>query len=854
MRAPVLRTQVVAAVRRPSRLLLTGLAIMVAAFVVYATVLTRQITERTAYDNVTTIPASADLVVGGGDQPPTNAATLARIRAVPGVAEAAGRGSTSLRIGDLYLEVRRDPGSGPLATTRLLQGSYPDAPGEVAITRRTAERMGLIVGASTTAVVATDAPAPASVLLTVSGLVEAGTDAGQDAYAPEAVVAALGGPDRVERIDLRLAPGADTDQVRRRIEPILAATAPERPSLSLGVEARDREAREAIDQLDSLFALVAMFVAIAVVAAALVATSTFRIVFAQRMRQLALLRLIGAGRGALLRALAAEGALTGLVAGVVGVTAALAVGHGVPPVLRSAGLEVSSPGTPLGIAVAVVLGAVLVTVLAVLAPAFSAARVVPLEALRVAGTTPGRRGIATPRLVSGLGLLAGAALLAYVVITRLPEPEQQQYRMGQVLLLLVGSGALAFFALVALGPVLVRPVLAVVGWPVRRFGPIGRLAVGGIGGAPRRAAAVSVVVALGVTLITGVLVGGDSVRVVSDRELALRAPADLELSAEDGKTLPPGLVERVRSHSALTRVTPYRRLAGLTLARGGPDAVRLDDEASALLTTDLDLRALPTTRHLDVADGSLADLGPGRVVLAEQTARDTGLRVGDTVALRYGERETEVRVAAILPDAAPLATRLVADRGDLDRLGVPSGYSGLLADAARPGEQGRTAAVRALRQALDGTAGVGLAVHADERDEANRLLDALIGIAIGLVGLTVIIAVVGVGTTTALSVVERVRESGLLRAIGLSRSGLGLMLTTEAALYGLIGATLGLVLGIPYAWLAVKALRLAAPLTLPVLPLLGVFAALIALTALAGVLPARRAARVTPVAALGTDG
>ena len=103
-----------------------------------------------------------------------------------------------------------------------------------------------------------------------------------------------------------------------------------------------------------------------------------------------------------------------------------------------------------------------------------------------------------------------------------------------MLLGVVASGALAFFALIALGPVLVRPVLAAAGWPLRRLGPVGRLAVGGVGGAPRRAAAVSVVVALGVTMIAGVLVGGASARVLADRETASSVPADFELTAGAG--------------------------------------------------------------------------------------------------------------------------------------------------------------------------------------------------------------------------------------------------------------------------------------------------------------------------------
>ncbi|WBB68516.1 ABC transporter permease [Micromonospora sp. WMMD812] len=840
----MLRTQVRAAARRPGRLLLTGLAILVASFVVFGTVLAQQITERTARDNLSGTPAATDLVVGGPDSPRPTGATLARVRAVPGVAEAVGRLEVGLSVNDSYVNLRADPGGGPLATARLIDGSYPDAPGELAITPRTAERLGLALGSVVTA---GDAP-PAPVRLTVTGVVETADDAGSDGYAPDSVVTALAATDELTRIDLRVTTGEAAEAVRQRV----AAALPADVRISTGVEVRQQEAEAAAEQVGAVFALVGMFVAIAVAAAALVVTSTFRIVFAQRMRQLALLRAVGANRGALVRALTAEGALTGFVAGVAGVAAALAVGHAVPPIMRATGRAVSSPGLPVGAAVAVVLGAVLLTVLAVLAPALSAARVAPLEALRAASTTAGRRGIGAVRLVAGLLLAAGAVLAGAVAVTRLPTPEQEDYSPMPVLLLLVASGAVAFFALVALGPLLVRPVLAVVGWPLRQLGPVGRLAVGGVGGTPRRAAAVSVVVALGVTLIAGVAVGGASLRVLMDRELALLAPADIEVTAGAGATLPAGVVARAdAADDTLARVVPYRRVDGLTLTRGGD---RLGGAESGYPATDLDLRALPTTDRIDVAQGRLADLGPGHVVLGDWVARQTGLRVGDTVALAVAGRTTEVRVAAILPDHGPLHAGVLTDRADLDRLGVPAAYSGLLADAARPGEDGRTAAVQALRQAIDGAEGVGLAVLADDRDRDGAVLDTILWIAVGLVSLTVIIAVVGVGSTTALSVVERVTESGLLRAVGLSRAALRTMLTAESGLYGLIGATIGLLLGVPYAWLTVRALGINAPLVLPVLPLVGLFVALIVLTALAGVLPARRASRVSPMVALGTDG
>lgn len=851
----VLRTQLAGVSRRPARLLLTGLAVLVASFVVYATVLAQQITARTMLDGLSGTPAAVDLVVGGepenGNLPRMAPADLARLRAVPGVAEAAGRAEFDGETGGEYLNLTADPGSGPLALTHVTQGRYPTAPGEIAVSPRTADRMGLPVGTTIPFVTAwNDAgKATKSIKLTVTALVDAREDHGFAAYAPVTTVTALGPDAALGRIDLRLAPGADAAAVRAAVDRIVQgmpapAEGTERPLVRDGAEVRGDEADAAAAELNELFAVVGMFVAIAVVAAGLVATSTFRIVFAQRMRQLALLRAVGAGRGSISRALAAEGALTGFVAGLVGVLGALAVGHALPPLLRAFGIAVSSPGLPLLPAAGVVALSVLITVLAVLAPAFSAAKVAPLEALRSASTTGGRRDIGKLRWAFGLLLALGAAAAAGYVIVNLPGRDATDYQPAPMLFAVVASGALAFFALMALGPVLVRPVLAAVGWPLRRFGAVGRLAVGGVGGAPRRAAAVSVVVALGVTLIAGVVVTGASVRVLADRELASAVPADYELVANGDGRVPAGLVDQAKASPDLTHVAPYRRLG----------EVRIGGVEFPLDATDLDMAALPTLEKIDVSSGALSDIRPGAAAVSGYAMDSAGLKLGDTTTLTVGKKKLQVTVAATLPGNGPLQSDLLLDPSDLSKLGAPASYNGLLADATKAGEAGRTAGQKAMQQLTQGHPGLGITVLADQRDQLNTVMDSVLAVALGLVGLTVLIAVVGVGTTTALSVVERIRESGLLRAVGLSRGGLRAMLTAESSLYGVIGATLGLALGIPYAWLSIKALGVNAPLALPVWQLAAVFVTLVGFTALAGVLPARRASRVSPVAALATDG
>ncbi|MFC8849500.1 MULTISPECIES: FtsX-like permease family protein [unclassified Micromonospora] len=847
-RAVVLRAQLVEAARRPARTLLMGLAVVVAAFVVFGTVLAYQATERTVLAGFSGTPAAADLVVTGADG--VSLRTLDAARRLPGVAEAVGRTDAFHEFADdprAGLSVYADPGAGPLATVRVVQGRYPVGAGELAVTRRTVDRLGLTVGDTLRLAGATpDRP----VGVTVVGVVEAPDDPGETGYTTEAFAARLGGSDQLRQVEVRLASNVDPDAVSAALARAASAPGPsasgpsERAGAGLvvraGVEVRRAEADQVSERVQDLFALVTMFVAVAAVAAVLVATSTFRIVFAQRMRQLALLRAVGASRAGLFGALVVEGAGTGLVAGLAGVLAAYGVGHALPPVLRAFGPAVASPGHPVVAAVAVVLGAALVTALAVLAPAVTAARVAPLEALRTASTTAGRRGIGRLRAAAGLLLAAGAVLVAVLVASRLPGPDPENYDPSTPLLAIVASGAFAYAALVALGPLLVRPVLAVVGWPLRRLGPLGRLAVGGVGGAPRRAAAVSVVVALGVTLVAGALVGSASLGTLLKRELAGMAPADVAVTARGDGPLPAGLVQRVQGIGELDRVVPYR---------SSPDVRVAGAEVDGLAATDLDLRALATWADFGASAGRLTDAGPGQVVLLRFLAEQAGARPGDEVTVTRGDRSVRLRVAATMANT-PVGAGLLLDPADLDRLGVPAGPTGLLADVAGDGEQERAAAVRALRAA--GGQQVGIQLTADDRDELERRLGALLGVLLSVLGLTAVVAVVGVGTTTALSVVERTRESGLLRAVGLSRRRLGAMLTVEAALYGVLGATLGLLLAWPYSWLTVAALGQDAPVEFPAGQLAGVVLALAAATALAGLLPARRAARVSPVAALGT--
>ncbi|MEV7975804.1 FtsX-like permease family protein [Streptomyces sp. NPDC086519] len=846
-RASVLGSQLAELLRRPARMLTTGSSVLVAAFVVFATVMAQQITENTARAHFRGTPAAVSLAVTDTDAS-IGPAALRRIRALPGVAEVAARADAGAPVsGGLsqnYLQLRADPGTGPLSRVRLVEGSYPDGPGRIAVNRPAAEELRLAPGRRIT-LLFPDPGNPEKTIrstLTVTGVVSGATNADRDAagYATGQNILRIAALSGYSRLDIRTVNGADTQEIARRVRDVLRTPSPH-ALVSSGDTIRAAEARAALAQYREIFQLIAVFLAVAVGAAALVATSAFRIVFAQRLRQLALLRAIGAQRRQLVTALVAEGALAGATAGTLGVLAAWGAGHLAPSAARAAGQDLAAPGFPAAQAALVIAGAVLVTAGAVLAPARSASHVPPLQALRAASTVTAEHRLHPARLATGLFLAVTALGLVALLLSDLPQPGAGGYERDVTsLLVTVASAALAFLALITLGPLLVRPVLAVAGWPLRRLGTTGRLAVGVVGGAPRRAAAVSVVVALGVALVGGALVAVACLGGYTDRKLAVEAPADFRVT--DAKGFPPALVQRLAASPRLSDVLAYRTL-DITVGQ------------TRQTVSDLDLRALPTAHDIDTATGSLNALRPGEVIVAAVLADDLGVRAGDTVGLPAPHGRLRLTVAATLAGDGPVGTGLFVTPADLGRLGAAARPTGILANASSGGLAARGEARRALEAAV--------AAQVPDPDEAAldvpaELRDVTLGdirlmgtTALGLVGLTILIAVVGVVTTTSLTAVERTREFGLLRALGLGRGSLRRTVAVEAALYGALGGILGLALGVPYAWLAVRLAVAPAPLLLPTGRLLTVFVTLTAVTALAGLLPARRAGRATPMAALG---
>ena len=263
MNTSVLRSQLSGMLRRPARLLLTGLSVLVAAFVVIGTVIAYDITSRTTLETFSATPSGVDLVVsaqGRGLSP----RQVRAVRATPGVAAVAGRIDTELALGTVAtganLTVSADPGSGPLSAVTTTSGNYPRREGQIALHRSTAARLG--AGPGSTLLAQTGQPGVSPITVTVTGLVDGGPAGPDQAYAPETVVAALIDAGDVERLDIAVRPGTDTAALMTTLARQVSQ-APAFGDVSTGDQIRLAEAREAVRGFDDVFAMIAMFVAVA---------------------------------------------------------------------------------------------------------------------------------------------------------------------------------------------------------------------------------------------------------------------------------------------------------------------------------------------------------------------------------------------------------------------------------------------------------------------------------------------------------------------------------------------------------------------------------------------------------------
>lgn len=826
-----------------------GIAVVLSVAYVCAVLITVDSAKAAVQAAIAAQYSRADLVVSRSDGQ-VGPAMLERIKAVDGVAGAAAAARTYVDTefpgGERrFTSVGTVPTDAELRWQEPISGRLPQKPGEVVVAAGVAESKDIAVGERLK--VAGDPERPAR-KMTVVGVVASNAMAGgEELYVAEPVLFELVAADLASGdAVVRLAEDADEQQVSSALSAAGLAGA-DSGGVTVTVmsteEKADADMRRQTGGIDLYGGLLLGFAAIAVFVAMLVVANTFTIMIAQRARELALFRCVGAAKGQVFGAVLAESAVLGLVFSLLGGVVGIALAHGALRLVNAFTPLNTPPDVmtirPNALVIPIVLG-VLVTIVAALAPARRATRVPPLAALHPEAAIRVRSRAGVLRL--GLGallLVAGGALLA-VGMQGMSDDETR-------ILIGIAGGAVSFLGVLLFAPILVPAVVRLLGL-VARVGRVpGRVALGNSVRNPRRTAATASALLVGVTLISLLIVGAASSQATIARTLDTQFPFDLTVSTgglaaddEEPEALPDQAVDAMAD---VTGIEAVAEVYGVNGRAGTSDA--------PVLISGVDVEdARAALRH----DRPIAGLRDGVVVLGPLQANSLSVADGDELRLAAGEESLTLRVRII---NEPLSPDVLVTSADLRRLTPDPVLIGAWAKATEDADP--QAVVEGVEEALAAAPNAEPFGSFAERALYAQIADIMLMVASGLLGMAVAIALVGVGNTLSLSVLERTRENALLRALGLTSGQLRGTLGIEAALIAGTAVLIGIVLGIVYGYAGTAALLAGIPevpeirLEIPWARLLLVAAVAVGAGLLASVLPARRAAKVPPAAALSDD-
>ncbi len=819
----MLRTVLAGLRARPLRLLLSAVAIALGvAFVAGAFILSDAVGARlragVAFET-RGVDASISATRRGAVLDET---TLAKVRAVPGVAAAEGRVTASAPMRDTtgrpqdsaVTALAADPGLRPFD---LADGRIPRTTGEIAMDRTAAA--GRTLGQPVTVFGEDDRPRTFTLVGTFSRPVGSGLGGAPLVLLPAALRELAPGTS-IGEIVVRAAPDAP-----QLVADLTQAVGGRDVEVLTGREAAAQLLRETAPDSTGLTKFFTAFAVLAMIVAAMVITNSFTILVAQRARELALLRCIGAGKRQVFAGVLAEAVVVGAVASVAG----LSGGLGIAAVLqRITGEEVSLPLAGRTVVAALAVG-VLVTAVAAALPAWAATRVAPVEALRtpLEGRSARPRW---PRAVVAATLLAAGIAAAVAALN-------VEADSGAALAVTAMIACLA--ALLAAGPLLAGPVVRLLGVAATPLlGRPARLAALNADRNPKRTAASAAALTIGLAVVALVTTMAAGVETGRGQSLAEQVRADFVVtSVAATRPLPTTLADTLDAVPGVAVAAPRHSFSGDLGPYGvyGMAAVRGDVLGSLLRPA--------------VLSGRLDRLGPGELAVSKELAAQTGLAVGDSIRAGPRDRPLTLRVVAVYDavDApgADLGLALV-DLGQQAAIALGDhGYDDSVLVRLDPrvsGDQVRPA----LEQALAGAPLARLDSVAEVEDQLSAPLRGTLDLLWALTALAVLIAFAGIANTLSLSVLERTRESALLRSLGLTRAGLGATIAAESVFIALLGAACGLALGVGSAWLMTRVASTPGEPVLFALPWgrLGVFLAAAVLAApLAAVLPARRAAR-----------
>ncbi|HEU5270245.1 MAG TPA: FtsX-like permease family protein, partial [Jatrophihabitans sp.] len=627
-----------------------------------------------------------------------------------------------------------------------------------------------------------------------------------------------------DQIVVKAAPGVSAAQLRDRIAPVLPAG----DEAVTAVSASASAAPQINSQLGILTGFFLGFAGIALFVGAFVIWNTFSIMVGQRTRELALTRALGASAGQVFRSVLAEAAIIAAVASAAGAGLGLGLARGLAALLSAFGFSLPISGLVVPAAeLAVAIGTgIAITVIASLAPAYRATRVAPVQALRDPAPEPTR--FPASRLISGLGLTTAglAALLGGI--------------LGGGGIVLTGAGAAGcFIGVTVLAPLVVRPLAYLAGAPLVRLpGRVGLLARGNTMRNPKRTSATAAALMIGLAVIAGTSVLVSSARAEIGQQVSAASRTDFYVQTTNSASgISPALAGIIARQPGVRGVTEVRETNATVAGAANRNVEGVDQAAIGQFT------------NLGATAGQVSTLGnPGTIMVSSAAAAGGGWKVGDTVQVQFGSYGVyRLRIAAIFANVGPLSDYLVSNA----TLAADSGVRTDSVDLV----QASASARGAIQAALTGYPGAQLLDQTGYIASQTAVLNSLLTLVTAMLVLAIVIALLGVVNTLALSIVERTREIGLLRAIGMRRGQLRQMVAAESMIISVIGALLGTVLGVGLGVALAEALTRSqhATVAIPAGQLLIYILATGAAGVLASIGPARRAAKLNMLTAIAAE-
>lgn len=829
-----------------ARLLMTVLAVMLGvAFVSGTLVFTStlsdalQASSRKGFDNVdVAIQRGGDRAdAAPGTRSALDAKLLDRAAHLPGAASATGTVSGFTAIADKSGAMIGNgfstsgsnyfPGHvGTDARYPMRSGTAPKGPHEFALDARTADRGGYKVG--DTVRISVDGPVReqklTGVFTTDDGAVGAGGSLALfDTATAQQLFAA---PGQFDEIDIKAAPGTSQTALKDAVEKVL----PHGAEATTGRALADEQAKMIAQSMDGMKTGLLAFAAISLFVGVFIIANTFTMLVAQRTKELALMRAVGASRRQVTRSVLTEAFVVGAVAAVVGLAAGVGIGAGLRALVNATGAKVPdgplvvSPST---IVIALVVG-IVVTVLAAWLPGRRAAKIPPVAAMNSVHATATTKSLVVRNTIGAL--FAGAGTAAVLVATGMSDGKTT-----------MGAGAaLLLIGVFVLTPLLSRPLIALASPVLRLFGISGVLARQNAVRNPRRTAATASALMIGLTLITGLTVIAGSVQQGIDKMATSALKADYVVSMASRSPLSPDVAKKLATADGVTASSPLRN----SPSRIGGDVEYL---------TGVNGKDFGKLTQLDFTAGSLGTLHGDRAVVDDHLAKEKGWHPGSRVPVTFEDGKQGTLTIGGVYQGNQVIRGLLLDNGTLaphQKHATDMQVMVKTAHGATP--EAKDSLVKAL--------GKNPAITiADKKDVSNAIAQTftlLLNMVYGLLAMAVIVAVLGVINTLAMSVFERSQEIGMLRAIGLDRRGIKRMVRLESLVISLFGGVLGIGLGAFFGWAAGELIGGSLPTYELVMPW-GRMAVFLAVAALVGVLaalwPARRAAKLNMLQAIKAE-